>query len=209
MTSNFNPKKLPRQTRSRVTFDAIVDACAQLLVERGYGALTTNHIADLAGVSIGSLYEYFGDKDAVVYEVVRRTAHAFSEEAARPVPTFQHASVHEAVRTWIEALAQAMLSRQALLRAIAEVPLALREPHRREAWARHLALARMAYRMAGSRVRQDRLDEVSFLVVTLVDGALTRLYLGAAVGLSADAVLDELANRVTEWVAPKSPCTGG
>lgn len=47
MSSEFQPKKLPRQARSRQTFDAIVEACAQLLVTNGYGALTTNHIAEL------------------------------------------------------------------------------------------------------------------------------------------------------------------
>ena len=52
MRHDFSPKKLPRQARSRVTFDAIVEACARLLVERGYGAVTTNHIAEAAGVSI-------------------------------------------------------------------------------------------------------------------------------------------------------------
>jgi AcrR family transcriptional regulator len=205
MRTDFAPKKLPKQTRSRLTFDAIVDACAQLLCERGYGALTTNHIAERAGVSIGSLYEYFSDKDAIVYEVVRRTSHGFSEDAAQPLAGFHNVPLREALRAWLGALAAAMRSRQELLKAIAEeVPFAIREPHRREAWARHLALAHTAYRMAGPRVRQDRVDEVAFLIVTLVDAALNRLFLESPEGVSADDVLDELTQRLSEWVAPRS-----
>lgn len=203
MRSDYEPKKVPKQARSRATFDAIVEAGARLLVARGYAGLTTNHIAETAGVSIGSLYEYFGDKESVVYEVVRRTALGFSEDAARPLPDLEGAPIDEAIRRWLEALLGAMRSREELLRAIdSDVPLPLREPHRRQAWARHLALARTAYRMAGDQVRQDREHEVSFLVVTLVDAALTRLVLDPPDDVCAATMLDELAQRVVEWVAP-------
>ncbi|MCX4242975.1 TetR/AcrR family transcriptional regulator [Paraliomyxa miuraensis] len=205
MSSDFQPKKLPRQARSRQTFDAIVEACARLLIADGYGALTTNHIAEVAGVSIGSLYEYFGDKDAVVYEVVRRTAHGFSEDAARPLPAFGRVSVRTAITSWIDALFAAMRSREPLLRAIAaDVPQTIREPHERESRVRYLELARTAYRMAGDHVRQDRVEEVSFLLVTLVEAALTRLVLDPPDDVSPAVVVDELSCRVLEWVAPRS-----
>lgn len=56
----------PKQTRSRAIVDAIVEAGRQILEADGPGALTTNHIADRAGVSIGSLYRYFPNKEAVI-----------------------------------------------------------------------------------------------------------------------------------------------
>ncbi|MAQ16019.1 MAG: hypothetical protein CMN30_14675 [Sandaracinus sp.] len=203
-TNDFAPKKVPKQARSRATFDAIVEACARLLVERGYRALTTNHIAETAGVSIGSLYEYFGDKDVVVYEVVRRTAVGFSEDAARPVSTLQGVPVAAGVRAWLGALLEAIRSREPLMRAIAaDVPAHLRDPHIREAWERHLAIARAAYRLAGDQVREDRAEEVSFLVVTLVDAALTRLVLDPPPDVDEATVLDELGTRVIDWVAPR------
>ena len=87
------------------------------------------------------------------------------------------------------------------MRAIADdVPLAIREPHRRAAWERHLTLARTAYQLAGDGVRQDRAEEVSFLVVTLVDAALTRLVLEKPDDVCRETVLDELTRRVVEWV---------
>src|SRR6476620_4221327 len=69
----FSPLKVPRQRRAWVTYNAMLDATARLLEGRGFAELTTNHVADLAGVSIGSLYEYFPDKETLVAELARRT----------------------------------------------------------------------------------------------------------------------------------------
>jgi AcrR family transcriptional regulator len=66
------PRQIPQQARSRATVDAVVEAAAHLLATRGWHAATTNHIAERAGVSIGSLYKYFPSKPAIVAEVARR-----------------------------------------------------------------------------------------------------------------------------------------
>ena len=59
-------RKRPVQARSRMTVEAILDATARILVRDGYSRLTTNAVAEQAGVSIGSLYQYFPDKVALV-----------------------------------------------------------------------------------------------------------------------------------------------
>ncbi len=66
------PRKQPRQQRSRATWDAILDAAAQLFGQMGYAATTTNKVAERAGVSIGSLYQYFPDKDALLMALAER-----------------------------------------------------------------------------------------------------------------------------------------
>ena len=63
--SRGDSRRSPSQTRSRETVDAILEAAAQVFEVHGYAAATTNRIAGRAGVSIGSLYQYFADKDAV------------------------------------------------------------------------------------------------------------------------------------------------
>jgi AcrR family transcriptional regulator len=65
-------RKQPRQARSRATIEAILQAAAHILGERGWEGLTTNTVAELAGVSIGSLYQYFPHKLALVEAVRRR-----------------------------------------------------------------------------------------------------------------------------------------
>jgi AcrR family transcriptional regulator len=72
-------RKRPRQVRSRTTVDAILRAAAQVFAGRGYAATTTNHIAARAGVSIGSLYEYFPGKDALLVALME--AHLAEGEA--------------------------------------------------------------------------------------------------------------------------------
>ena len=66
------PRKKPRQDRSRATVDAILEATARVLVEVGYERASTNRIARVAGVSIGSLYQYFPGKEALVAALVER-----------------------------------------------------------------------------------------------------------------------------------------
>ena len=66
------PRKRATQERARVTVDALVEATARILVRDGFDLASTNRIADDAGVSIGSLYQYFPSKEALVAAVVER-----------------------------------------------------------------------------------------------------------------------------------------
>jgi AcrR family transcriptional regulator len=65
-------RKHPRQARSRAMTDAILDAAAHILGERGWAGLTTNAVAEVAGASIGSVYQYFPNKLALIEAVRRR-----------------------------------------------------------------------------------------------------------------------------------------
>ncbi len=68
----FNPRKLPTQTRSAITVSAILEATIQVLLREGKEKLTTTLVARRAGVSVGTLYQYFPNKTAVLQEVLRR-----------------------------------------------------------------------------------------------------------------------------------------
>jgi AcrR family transcriptional regulator len=65
-------RRRPRQKRSRATIDSILDATAQVLDRRGWSGFTTNVVADVAGVSIGSLYQYFPNKLGLIEALRRR-----------------------------------------------------------------------------------------------------------------------------------------
>jgi AcrR family transcriptional regulator len=66
------PRKQASQERSRATVDALVEATARILVRDGFDKASTNRIAEAAGVSIGSLYQYFPSKEALVVAVIAR-----------------------------------------------------------------------------------------------------------------------------------------
>ncbi len=72
--SALKPRKAPRQARSKATVDVILEATARVLVRDGYALASTNRIAEAAGVSIGSLYQYFPSKQALVTALRRRHA---------------------------------------------------------------------------------------------------------------------------------------
>jgi len=64
-SKTYQARKKPTQVRARATYDAILEAAAQLLDRQGYAGVSTNSIAERAGVSIGSVYEYFASKEAI------------------------------------------------------------------------------------------------------------------------------------------------
>ncbi|KQU85515.1 TetR family transcriptional regulator [Mesorhizobium sp. Root102] len=89
----MNPRKGASQERSRATVDALVEATARILIREGFDKASTNRIAVEAGVSVGSLYQYYPGKEALVAAVIDRhnqeimqvVRGAFAEIASQPV----------------------------------------------------------------------------------------------------------------------------
>lgn len=74
--SAISPRRKPRQQRSQATVEVLLLATARVLAARGWAGTTTNHIAARAGVSIGSLYEYFPSKEALAAALALRHVEA-------------------------------------------------------------------------------------------------------------------------------------
>jgi AcrR family transcriptional regulator len=100
---SLNQRKQPLQARSQATMEAIVEAAAQLISARGLDGFNTNAVAERAGVSIGSLYQYFPNKDAIMVALIRRT----QEERAKALGAVlarRHASLAGLVRAVVRAV---------------------------------------------------------------------------------------------------------
>lgn len=78
--NKISPRKKPQQARSRETVEAILQASTYILVEEGWRCFTTNRVAERAGVNIGSLYQYFPNKTAILAAL--REAHVTESRAA-------------------------------------------------------------------------------------------------------------------------------
>jgi AcrR family transcriptional regulator len=78
----LKPRKAPTQARSEQTVAALLEAAALVLERDGLEGFNTNAVADRAGVSIGSLYQYFPGKDALMLALMRRERERFHAEAA-------------------------------------------------------------------------------------------------------------------------------
>jgi AcrR family transcriptional regulator len=77
MPAALKPRKKPLQARSAVTVDAIVEATIRILRRDGWAACTTTRIATMAGVSVGSLYQYFPNRNAIAVEIVRQRTRTY------------------------------------------------------------------------------------------------------------------------------------
>lgn len=94
-------RRNPKQARAQATVDAILSATFQLLEAEGEGRLTTNRIAERAGVSIGTLYQYFKDRDDILAAMGERQAQALRQKVTEIVLA---APEQDGIRTIIQAL---------------------------------------------------------------------------------------------------------
>lgn len=119
-------RRTPRQPRSEATVEAILEAAFQLLEQGGVEALTTNHIAERAGVSVGTLYQYFRGKQAILAALAQRRAAAARDRIAQiviansVVERSEIGAVRLIVRTLATAFEGSPATRRALLDALTE-----------------------------------------------------------------------------------------
>jgi AcrR family transcriptional regulator len=114
----LQPKKRPVQARARATYGSLLDACARVLSERGYAGLTTNHVAERAGVGIGSLYVYFPDKDTLVAELVRRTIREVVADVTRGLEGALAKDLEDGLRDWVRVMFAAVECRKEIIRVL-------------------------------------------------------------------------------------------
>jgi len=152
-------KKLPRravQARSRNTVEAIIEAATRILASDGWGALNTNAIARVAGVSIGSVYEYFGNKQAILDVILDR--HLSSGEAQlMALASLKPAglSLDESVRLLVEGFIAVHRDNPRLHRVLSsEVPISERQRDRTEQ-IRRQAISVLAAQLQGKAERPE------------------------------------------------------
>ncbi|WP_320836785.1 TetR/AcrR family transcriptional regulator [Zhongshania sp.] len=98
------PRRRPSQSRSKVLVDAIIQACKQVLADEGEERLTTNRIAEVAGVTIGSLYQYFPNKEAILANLLSEEFAAASDQVCREVTPRVAAQIGISLRATIHEL---------------------------------------------------------------------------------------------------------
>lgn len=116
--SRFTPRKRPVQDRSHVTVDSILQAAAQVLVQYGYERANTTLIANKAGVSVGTLYQYFPNKDAIYSELLRRELTQTKNLMMYAVERQPYASLTERFHDSIEAMIKYKAEHPKLHRAL-------------------------------------------------------------------------------------------
>src|SRR5688572_13730861 len=117
-TDALSPRKRPQQRRSRVTIDAIFEATIQVLLASGVEKVTTIQIADRAGVSIGSLYQYFPNKRALMAAVVKRHVSQVADATVAACTSAHGKTIAEMCATMMSAFVDAKTRRPDVSRAL-------------------------------------------------------------------------------------------
>lgn len=192
--AKLSPRKEAVQARGKQTVEAILEAAAQVFVREGYAGGTTNHIAERAGVSVGSVYQYFPNKDAILVALVQRH---LSEGLALLTALFAEARSDEPLprllRRFVEAMARFHSSDPRLHRLLFEEaphPASLRRELQQLEESMAEAVASLLQGHPEVRVRD--LATAAYLAVHVVEGLVHHFVLHAPAGLDEARFVDEV-----------------
>jgi AcrR family transcriptional regulator len=196
------PRKKPRQDRSIATVDAILDATARVLCTTGYDRASTNRIALAAGVSVGSLYQYFPSKEALVAALAARHMSTMSTVVKTKLAEVATAPLPVAVRTIIAAMFEAHAVEPRLHKVlIEEVPRIGRLENVR---AVEREVETLVAALLESRKRELRktanVETMALLLVTVVEAATHAAVLAELPPARAQTVADELTDLVLRYL---------
>lgn len=112
------PRKRPVQQRSRRTVELVLEAAAQVLEAGGLARFNTNAVAERAGVSVGTIYQYFPDKDAVMAEIARRETARFEAALGEALQQAGDLSLAQAVEALVRVAVVHQMQRPQLARIL-------------------------------------------------------------------------------------------
>lgn len=173
-----NPRKHASQARSRATVDALVEATARILVRESFAGVSTNRIAEEAGVSIGSLYQYFPSKEALVAAVIDRHHDELMEVARGTLAEVMSLPMEQAVRRLVAVAIEAHRVDPKLHRVLAEqIPRTGRLKNVELFNRENYAMFRSYLERHRDEIRTVDLDLASFVCVTTVEALTHRAVL--------------------------------
>lgn len=195
-------RKLPTQERARDTVEALLDATARLLVSEGFDKASTNRIAAKAGVSVGSLYQYFDGKEALVVALAERHHQqlmAVLANAAAPPLDGGARSLEEVVADIVCAMLEAHAVDPSLHQVLTQqIPRDVITCHLEEDGA---AFVRGLLEVHRDKLRKDLdLSLATFILVHAVEGVTHAAVIGRPEMLRDQQLAGNIARMVTRYL---------
>ena len=198
-------KKPPQQSRSRASVSAILDGMVRVLDQEGVDAATTTRIAEVAGVSIGTLYQYFGNRDDILCALQDRELDRATEMMQRVLADKAHASGREVARSVIESLLELYAVSPALHRLLVLEGLRVGPAERVKAFDLRLVdTLRGFLSLAKVSIRRKRVDAAAFVAFHSVRACMLARLLEAPPGLDDAALIEELTELVVRYLVDEA-----
>lgn len=204
-------RKRPTQARAQVTVDAILRATAHILKTKGYEGCSTNAVAKKAGVSIGSLYQYFPSKEALVVALAEEHARHGYElllESIREAAV-EPKTLEETIRHYIRAMVQMHTGDAELHRVLIEQvgSITTGRTVMRNMSNQSAALVQAWLEANREHFRPLDPEVATYVLVTCVESVTHLRLLDRPEQLDADALVDELCELVVRYldVKPAKP----
>ena len=198
------PRKDASQERSRATVDALLEATARILVREGFDRASTNRIADVAGVSIGSLYQYFPSKEALVAAVIERHQQDIRQVIQGELEKAAMLPIEQGVRMLVAVAVKSHRIAPKLHRVLAEQIPRVGTLEKVETFNReNFALFRSYLESRKSELRVKNLELAAFLCVTSIEAVTHNAGLHHTKMLSddmTDALIDGAARMVIGYL---------
>lgn len=197
------PRKAPRQARSKQTVDAILKAATAILIRDGYEGLNTNRVAERAGVGVGSLYQYFPNKEALVLTLLDAHVNEHVVLLSNMAQAMVEAPVDLAVRQYVRTMLEAHADHPRLhLTLMTELPRICGFGKVME-FNRRAQTVVMAYLEAhAERIRPRNLPLAAMMLVSAVDACMHACLLTDPALLKSDEVVEEISQLVLGYLRP-------
>jgi len=205
--ASTKPRKAPTQARAQATVEAILAATKKVLVRDGYEAASTNRVAEVAGVSIGSLYQYFPSKEALLAELIQRHMSRMFEVMATTAQQGETSSIEQAARTIIRAVFAAHRVNPKLHRVLVEQMARLGTLETLDAFeAQTQALAEQFLASHRAELRPRNVKLAARAAILAVRGVTLWTLLRSPEQLADEEFIDEITDMVTRYlVNPSTP----
>lgn len=179
----------------------LLEATERVMAERGFAGATTNHIAEVAGVSIGTLYHYFPTKEALVEAVVHRMWRDELEAIAGKAALLESEPLEVAIRALVRALAEVTARKMELYRRwygeasnLGQLGVGL------DMTNQAVAMVRTALERSRARVRPKNLDFAADLVVKTVLALVRTGTRDYRKELASGELSDELSDMIARYL---------
>lgn len=191
----------PQQARSRAKYDAILQAAIQVLVEEGYPDASTVKIARAAGVSVGTVYAYFADKDEIFSTYVDTQIGEILQAIASNVSMSSYATVEEGIRDVISAAVTFTMNNKKTLSAIVgKIPGVYDGMMLQGIGPQLYPVAEQFYRAHGLVRDETEARRLTYVLSGAVTGFFIRLITDPEQPLDEEEIADELVALMMGYI---------